>query len=294
MAEVDRDHDNLRSVFDWAMATEGKAEVALRIGGSLYWYWYFRGHLLEGWRRIEAAVARGRSDASCDRRVLARGMVCLGLFAVVRGEPQHERSRIAEAVELLRGHGDPEELAYALTIQAAIESFSDPELAYRAASEGLALLEDRPDDLVKAFACHWHGVAALGRGDLAQTRASCARTVVIGHALGHSAAIAHATYFLALADFLSGELAGTRRWLKESLQLHARGDTQWGIAQDLRLFGQLAARDGEPSGPCASWAAPSGCARSWAATCRRPSSRPSTPAWPSCAGCSAATGCRSS
>lgn len=246
MAEVEGEHDNLRAVADWAMAAEGQVETALRIGIALHWYWYFRGHLLEGWRRMDWAAARAASDARCDRRVLANTLVCLGLFSVVRGEPQQERGRIAEAVGLLREHGDPAELAYALVIRSAIESFFDPQLAWQAAEEGLGLLESRPDDLLKAFACHWHGVAALGRGDLAQTRASCVRTVVIGHALGHSAAIAHASYFLALADFQSGEAAGARRWLTESLSQHARLDTRWGIAQALRLFGQLAAQAAEP------------------------------------------------
>jgi predicted ATPase/DNA-binding SARP family transcriptional activator len=251
MAEVDREHDNLRAVADWAMATPGELEAALRIGTALHWYWYFRGHLLEGWRRIESAVGLARKGPArngqpCEPAVLARAMVCLGLFSVARGEPQHERSRMAEAVALLRRHGEPSELAYALTVQAAVESFADAEAALRAAAEGLALLENRPDDLLKAFACHWHGVASLGHGDLAQARASCVRTVVIGHTLGHAAAIAHATYFLALIDSQLGDAAGARRWLAESLRLHQQMDTRWGLSQALRLAGQIAARAGEP------------------------------------------------
>lgn len=245
MAEVDREHDNLRAVADWAMAKPGEVEVALRIGYALHWYWYFRGHLLEGWRRLESAVALAKKNPPGDPAVLARVLVCLGFFSVVRGEPQHERERVAEAVALLRTHGDAAELAYALAIQSAVESFADPQLSFRAAEEGLGLLEGRPDDLLKAFACHWHGVAALGRGDLAQARASSVRTVVIGHALGHAAAIAHATYFLALIDFNLGDAGGARRWLAECLRLHQQMDTRWGISQGLRLAGQIAAQAGD-------------------------------------------------
>ena len=246
MAEVDREHDNLRAVADWAMASPGEVETALRIGYALHWYWYFRGHLLEGWRRLESAVAQAKKSPPGDPAVLARVLVCLGLFSVVRGEPQHERERVAEAVALLRENGDSAELAYALAIQSAVESFADPQLSFRAAEEGLGLLEGRPDDLLKAFACHWHGVAALGRGDLAQARASCVRTVVIGHALGHAAAIAHATYFLALIDFNLADATGARRWLAECLRLHQQMDTRWGISQGLRLAGQIAVLAGEP------------------------------------------------
>lgn len=158
MAAVDRDHDNVRAVIDWGMTPEGRIDMALRAGVALHWYWYFRGHMLEGWRRIDAAIDLAKTKTPADPLEPARAMVALGLFSVVRGEPQHDSGRIAEAVALLQGASEPAELAYALAIQAAISSTSNPQTGLATAEAALALLEGRPDTVLKGFGYFWKGV----------------------------------------------------------------------------------------------------------------------------------------
>lgn len=56
MERIERDYDNLRAAFDWACAQTDSAP-ALRLCEALWMFWYVRGHLSEGWRWCEAALA---------------------------------------------------------------------------------------------------------------------------------------------------------------------------------------------------------------------------------------------
>lgn len=246
MATIDREHDNLRAVLDWGMATPGKVEYALRVGVGLHWYWYFRSQLLEGWRRLDSALTLARKAPAADALLQARAMVSLGVFAAIRGDTRNDCERLAEAVSILQPTGDEHELAYALAVQAAVECDHDPDKAWRAACQAQALLEDQPDSVLKVFVCYWRGVVALGRQDLQVARSSCTRGVEIAHTFRHSAAIAHTSFVVALADFGLGDLAGARHWLAESLKRHLVTGEGYGLSQILRLGGFLAVQENDP------------------------------------------------
>lgn len=53
---LDRDHDNLGAALDW-FETMGEGQLTLRLAGALWRFWYMRGHVAEGGRRLERALA---------------------------------------------------------------------------------------------------------------------------------------------------------------------------------------------------------------------------------------------
>src|SRR5206468_12240896 len=58
---LERELPNLRAALDGLIATAGahpeRAEQAMRLCGALHWFWYGHGHLSEGRRWAEAALA---------------------------------------------------------------------------------------------------------------------------------------------------------------------------------------------------------------------------------------------
>ncbi|MGH7453319.1 MAG: ATP-binding protein, partial [bacterium] len=53
---LEREHDNLRSVFLWIEET-GQADYGLRLGGVIWRFWIVRGHMREGRERLMALLA---------------------------------------------------------------------------------------------------------------------------------------------------------------------------------------------------------------------------------------------
>jgi predicted ATPase len=78
LARLDREHDNLRAVLQWALAG-GDVEAGLRLAGTLAWFWWEHGHVREGRERLAqglglpgaAAPTPGRAKALCGAGQLA-------------------------------------------------------------------------------------------------------------------------------------------------------------------------------------------------------------------------------
>src|SRR5215217_2701624 len=65
---LEEEHDNFRAALSWALE-QGEAELALRLGAALGEFWHMHGHLSEGRRWLEGALAKG--DAASVARVKA-------------------------------------------------------------------------------------------------------------------------------------------------------------------------------------------------------------------------------
>jgi predicted ATPase len=67
---LEREHDNIRAALSWAIKYE-EAELALRVGGALRWFWRARGYYGEGRRWLERALYEGgRTSAGARARAL--------------------------------------------------------------------------------------------------------------------------------------------------------------------------------------------------------------------------------
>ena len=55
---LEREHDNMRAALTWALERK-EVEVALRLGGALWWFWWLRGHYSEGRRWLDEAPTTG-------------------------------------------------------------------------------------------------------------------------------------------------------------------------------------------------------------------------------------------
>ena len=110
------EHDNLRAVLNWALVRD--VETALRLSALLARFWETRGHLSEGSRWLDKALAQGEGAPTAARTTVLNRAAWLAwergafLEAVALAEQaqtmamaQEDKQALAEAATTLRGGG---------------------------------------------------------------------------------------------------------------------------------------------------------------------------------------------
>jgi Tfp pilus assembly protein PilF len=98
---LEQEHDNMRAALSWALERK-KAEVALRLGGDLSWFWSVRGYYSEGRRWLEEALA---IDGRGSPEVRAMALAGAGVLAFDQGELDRAKEACEEGLELLAHEG---------------------------------------------------------------------------------------------------------------------------------------------------------------------------------------------
>ena len=98
MERFARDHDNLRTAWDWSMKA-GDLEAALRMGGELWWFWEVRGYWQEGHARLESALNATQEVSSTARADALHGA---GRLAWFQGDPARATEWLEEAADASR------------------------------------------------------------------------------------------------------------------------------------------------------------------------------------------------
>ena len=104
---LEPEHDNVRAALDF-FGVVGDDELALRLVAGFWWFWSLRGHLEEGRRRIEDALARDTRPTATRARALTGAQD----LAADLGDEATSRLRGEEAVSLHRKLGDDWGVAY--------------------------------------------------------------------------------------------------------------------------------------------------------------------------------------
>src|SRR5205085_3175057 len=112
---LEAEHDNLRAALD-RLEAAGETQLALRLAGALYRFWYMRGHFREGLSRIERLLALDTSPTAARARALNGAAV----MAVNTSDQAAARERSDEALALHQEHGDEWGAAYSIFLVAMI------------------------------------------------------------------------------------------------------------------------------------------------------------------------------
>ncbi|HEY8598767.1 MAG TPA: hypothetical protein VIL85_10070, partial [Thermomicrobiales bacterium] len=242
LTRLAREHDNLRAALGWFIEC-GDAEAAIAIGWDVAHFWVARGHLREGQRWMERALARG---VVLGARARGRASYVLAHIAHGLGRVDDAAARYVEAIALARVVDDRELLAFALSaygFTAAVRRDFEPaeaalvesEVAFAALGydwalggvwQGLALIAlgrgeiDRALALLDAGATRlreagawWHLIVslniqiqlALTRADHVRAAALCREGVAAAGRIGDTTAIIYCLVGLAGAFALAGQ-----------------------------------------------------------------------------------------
>ena len=139
---LEADHDNLRAALD-CLADAGETQLHLQFTGALWKFWYQRGHIPEGRRRLEAALDADRSPTPARARALNGASGMGGEYGDIAASRRFDE----EALALYREFGD--ELGIATTVymmghDASVEG--DWVTARRLYEEALSTFRERGDD----------------------------------------------------------------------------------------------------------------------------------------------------
>nr|MDQ5827315.1 LuxR C-terminal-related transcriptional regulator [Chloroflexota bacterium] len=211
LEHLEREYSNLRAALEWTLES-GEIELGLWFGGALGEFWYLSGHLSEGRRWLEAALASssdapptparakalaragwiaweqgdyGRSvDLSEESLVLSReledeagALAALSnlAWAALLGNDLGRASALAqEALALGRAQKDSGGVARALLIVGlASVAKGEHELAVALHEESMELAREAQDGLAMALSLGMGTFASLGRGDYRRARELC-------------------------------------------------------------------------------------------------------------------------
>jgi predicted ATPase/DNA-binding CsgD family transcriptional regulator len=252
LLRMEADHGNFRAALGWAIAG-GRADVAQRLVGRLYRFWYFRGHWSEGHAWAERALAVA---APAPPEARAWALLGAGWLAGPRGDLAETSNHVRAAQSLMRELGDTQGVAetlYALGVVA--EDQGDYDAAVRALSEALVLLRSQGSTPFLAYTLNAFGLTALARGDLDLAESSFSEALThfrafdethgTGFALANLGKVALAQGDLDRAAAAYGE--SLTLWHAEALRLQHTSDESFPvrrIAGCLRGLGLVAAARG--------------------------------------------------
>jgi predicted ATPase/class 3 adenylate cyclase len=219
---AERDHDNLRAAFMWAVENADGA-TAQRLAGALWRFWQMRGYLREGRERAELALSVGGDDARSRMKALEGA----GGLAYWQADMQAALDHYTEALGLAREIGDPLLIVNALyNISAPLGTRQGKEAAFSALDEGLKLATEAGDRKLI-------GLIYWGRGSAYYLAENRFKTEDAGKAL--------VEYELA-AEYLAGtgasyEIGWTERMLATVLLTLGKTDEAVGhLRTSLRMF----------------------------------------------------------
>lgn len=279
---MEDEHDNLRAALQWAIRREHQ-DAALRLTGALARLWTTHGHLSEGRRWIEEALASGTEPAPAVR---AKALNAAGALAWMQGDHHAATSKYEEALALRRNLGDPAGIAATLA-NLGIVSYSqgqydearsryedslkiwrnigDPQgearsldnlgnlaqeqgdylEAQRLYEESLEISRRLQDKWLAARSLNNLGEVALLRGDLSLARKTFDEDLELSRELGDKWVMGRALNNCAEIDRLQGDLGAARKLFEQSLDLSKELGDKQSSASSLNGLAEVAREDGE-------------------------------------------------
>ena len=180
------EHGNLRAALGWA-TERGKAETALRLFDALLRFWIMRGHLGEGRRWGERALALP-GDVPTDLRI--RVLVSLGELTARHADPEAARPLAEEGLALARARGDDAQELRATNVLGMVAAEAGDLGEARARLEQmLALARALGDRRREATALNNLGYVASESGDQGRAEALYEEALAIARAVGDGEAV---------------------------------------------------------------------------------------------------------
>ena len=237
------EHGNLRMAFDFCLSTPDGRPQALRLAGTLWFYWLVFGLVLEGRDWLRRALEANPADTP-DRAV---ALWIDGHLASVQGDLDAATARLEAALDLARDMGDEMTQARAIKRLGAVAMHRGD---YQRAT---ALLEDalaRFSALGEEGAGTVHARIALAmncylQGDHPAAAKQAEQILALCRSRGDRYLLAHGLNVLARVEFALGNLDSAAAWAREALGLRRSLPDAMTLVFSLDLLTEITAAIGD-------------------------------------------------
>jgi tetratricopeptide (TPR) repeat protein len=214
MERLETEHENLRLSLD-SLRRAGLGAEELRLVGALMRFWYQRGHLREGSRRCEDALA------AHDDQSLPRVKALFGACLLAHRLGDYERADVLanERLELSRVLGDAEAIASSLVgVGLMANTLGDNERSEAAYAESAELARAGGHTWILAIVTGNLGSLAQEQEDFAQARVRFEESLALFRQVGDERFAAGALYNLGSVAAREGRNDEAKALLHESLE----------------------------------------------------------------------------
>jgi len=251
LARLEGERDNLRAALAWATGTHDldsaeargappNALLGLRLAAALGPFWYARGYMGEGRRRLDDALRAAGPGAPA--LVRARALQAAGDLAWPQGDYPAATRLLENALRLARAAGAAPEMAAALRSLGVVASLQGDYAGARPRyEESLALWRARGSARVLANLA----TDAAVQGDDARARSLYEEALDLARAAGDTPLLALALYNVGWMALGRGEGARAAALLEEALALFRALGRHRGVGLCLLCLGQLAHQGGD-------------------------------------------------
>jgi predicted ATPase/class 3 adenylate cyclase/DNA-binding CsgD family transcriptional regulator len=239
---LEKAHDNLRAAMNWLLE-QREAEMALRLGTALWWFWYTHQHLHEGWNELSRALERSEGVAEPLR---ARALWAAGSLAGSLGHVERGEGLCQESLSLFREIGDTQGMGEA-TFHLAHIAFArwDLAAARKRFEESLVFLRETDNKTLTAWALGALALVVLYQGEYARVYPLAEQARAICREIGDTTGVTMSLMTLARAVFWKGDLVRAQTLAEEGLSRASETGSTSAEALALALHGEIALAQGE-------------------------------------------------
>ncbi|HEX2028183.1 MAG TPA: adenylate/guanylate cyclase domain-containing protein [Nitriliruptorales bacterium] len=239
---LEREHGNFRAALSWALQ-RGETATALRLAAALWRLWQMRGHLVEGRRWVERALAL--PDAARHPQARLRALTAAGGLAHWQMDIEGQRGYYEQALALARDLGDEPAIANALyDLGFPLMYTGELDSASAVWEESVALftaLGDRHGAARARWARAFHRALT---GDPAGAEQDLRQALAAFEEFDDAFMQGWVHYGLAHLADREGDYERARAGWSEALRLFAAADDHTGVVFQLELLAKLEATAG--------------------------------------------------
>lgn len=232
LERLEGEHDNLRAAFD-RLEASGETQCALRLTGALWRFWNTRGHLREGSRRLESALAADQRPTAARAKAL-NGAAAM---AAMSGAAATARIRAEEALALNCALGDAWEAALSRSyVATAAAEERDWARARQLAEECARAFRELGDEHYAMLATWLLAWMCRELGERERSRALLEENLRRARAVGNARVEAKSLGSLAMLAVDEGRVQDALAMLEEAYRINRDVGERLGIALDLCRF----------------------------------------------------------